>query len=211
MSRDTAVLLTTEIFDPHSQYSPLYPQPVLAANVDRLNVWRRGLRAHGNKLRSASHSASRLRSHSLPECPQQVEWPNPPRRLPKSTSPRRWKERCRTGTTSRASWKPSRPPRLRARFRYIDQVAFTQQASVKEGELLFVIDPRRYQAERDRTAADVQRFKTALHLANIEHARVQSLEKQRRRIARSWTSVTAPSRRRRPTSQALGPRSRPPR
>ena len=58
---------------------------------------------------------------------------------------------------------------------YIDQVAFTEGKLVKEGELLFVIDPRPYQAERDRTAADVKRFKTAFDLANIERARVQRL------------------------------------
>jgi RND family efflux transporter MFP subunit len=58
---------------------------------------------------------------------------------------------------------------------YIDQVTFTEGKLVKAGELLFVIDPRPYQAERDRTAADVQRFKTALDLANIERARVQRL------------------------------------
>jgi RND family efflux transporter MFP subunit len=59
---------------------------------------------------------------------------------------------------------------------YIDQVAFTEGKLVKEGDLLFVIDPRPYQAERDRAAADVERFKTALELAKIERARVQRLK-----------------------------------
>ncbi|HEV7716578.1 MAG TPA: efflux RND transporter periplasmic adaptor subunit, partial [Steroidobacteraceae bacterium] len=58
---------------------------------------------------------------------------------------------------------------------YIDQVAFTEGKLVKQGELLFVIDPRPYQAERDRTAADLQRFQTALDLARIERTRVQRL------------------------------------
>ena len=58
---------------------------------------------------------------------------------------------------------------------YIDRVVFTEGKLVKEAELLFVIDPRPYQAERDRTAADVLRFKTTLDLARIERTRVQRL------------------------------------
>ncbi len=42
--------------------------------------------------------------------------------------------------------------------------------------LLFVIDPRPYQAEYDHAAADVKRFKTALDLGRIELARVQRLK-----------------------------------
>jgi RND family efflux transporter MFP subunit len=40
---------------------------------------------------------------------------------------------------------------------------------------LFVIDPRPYQADYDRAAADLKRYKTALELARIESARVQRL------------------------------------
>jgi multidrug efflux system membrane fusion protein len=58
---------------------------------------------------------------------------------------------------------------------YIDKVAFTEGSQVKSGDLLFVIDPRPYQAEYDRAAADVKRFKTALELARIELGRVQRL------------------------------------
>jgi RND family efflux transporter MFP subunit len=58
---------------------------------------------------------------------------------------------------------------------YIDKVAFKEGGIVKAGDLLFVIDPRPYQAEYDRTAADLKRYKTALDLARIESARVQRL------------------------------------
>src|SRR5271155_1336242 len=59
---------------------------------------------------------------------------------------------------------------------YIDKVAFTEGGQVKRGDLLFVIDPRPYQAEYDHAAADVKRFKTALDLARIELVRVQRLK-----------------------------------
>jgi multidrug efflux system membrane fusion protein len=59
---------------------------------------------------------------------------------------------------------------------YIDKVAFTEGSLVKRGTLLFVIDPRPYQAEYDRAAADLKRFKTALELGRIELARVQRLK-----------------------------------
>jgi multidrug efflux system membrane fusion protein len=59
---------------------------------------------------------------------------------------------------------------------YIDKVAFTEGSLVKRGALLFVIDPRPYQAEYDHAAADVKRFKTALDLGSIELARVQRLK-----------------------------------
>src|SRR5471032_1362078 len=59
---------------------------------------------------------------------------------------------------------------------YIDKVAFTEGSLVKRGALLFVIDPRPYQAEYYRAAADVKRFKTALELGSIELVRVQRLK-----------------------------------
>src|ERR1700675_2283376 len=59
---------------------------------------------------------------------------------------------------------------------YIDKVAFTEGSLVKRGALLFVIDPRPYQAKYDHAAADVKRFKTALELGSIELARVQRLK-----------------------------------
>jgi RND family efflux transporter MFP subunit len=59
---------------------------------------------------------------------------------------------------------------------YIDKVAFTEGSQVKRGDLLFVIDPRPYQADADRAAADVKRYKTAFDLARIELTRVQRLK-----------------------------------
>jgi RND family efflux transporter MFP subunit len=59
---------------------------------------------------------------------------------------------------------------------YIDKVAFTEGGQVKRGDLLFVIDPRPYQADTDRAAVDLKRYKTSLDLARIELARVQRLK-----------------------------------
>jgi RND family efflux transporter MFP subunit len=59
---------------------------------------------------------------------------------------------------------------------YINKVAFTEGGQVKSGDLLFVIDPRPYQADTDRAAADLKRYKTSLDLARIELTRVQRLK-----------------------------------
>src|ERR1700686_2080516 len=59
---------------------------------------------------------------------------------------------------------------------YIDRVAFTEGGQVKRCDLLFVIDPRPYQAHTDRAAADLKRYKTSLELARIELTRGQRLK-----------------------------------
>jgi len=59
---------------------------------------------------------------------------------------------------------------------YIDKVAFIEGSLVKRGALLFVIDPRPYQTDYDRAAADLKRNNTALDLGRIELTRVQRLK-----------------------------------
>lgn len=54
---------------------------------------------------------------------------------------------------------------------YLDQVAFTDGADVVAGQLLFVIDPRTYQAEETRTKASIEQYR----------ARVSRLERQQNR------------------------------
>ena len=53
---------------------------------------------------------------------------------------------------------------------YIDAVGFQEGARVKKGQLLFQIDPRPFQAEVDRAAADLERAKAqgALALADAD-------------------------------------------
>jgi multidrug efflux system membrane fusion protein len=59
---------------------------------------------------------------------------------------------------------------------YLDKVAFTEGTIVKQGALLFVIDPRPYKADCDRAAAEVKRNKSALVLARVELERVKHLK-----------------------------------
>ncbi|MGH8757039.1 MAG: efflux RND transporter periplasmic adaptor subunit, partial [Burkholderiales bacterium] len=58
---------------------------------------------------------------------------------------------------------------------YISQVNFKDGAKVKKGDLLYVIDPRPYVAERDRTAAEVDRSRAQLELAKNELSRAERL------------------------------------
>jgi membrane fusion protein, multidrug efflux system len=58
---------------------------------------------------------------------------------------------------------------------YITEIHFEAGAFVKEGDLLYVIDPRPYQADFDRAAAEVDRLDAQLKLAQIELKRAKEL------------------------------------
>jgi multidrug efflux system membrane fusion protein len=58
---------------------------------------------------------------------------------------------------------------------YIERVAFEEGREVHKGDLLFVIDQRRYQAALDRTAAELERARSEARLATTEHERAQTL------------------------------------
>lgn len=58
---------------------------------------------------------------------------------------------------------------------YIDSIHFEDGALVKAGDLLFVIDPRPYQAETDRTAAQCREAETRLDLARNDLRRAETL------------------------------------
>ena len=67
---------------------------------------------------------------------------------------------------------------VRARVNgYISQVNFKDGAKVKKGDLLYVIDPRPYIAERDRAAAEVDRSRAQLELAKNDLLRAEQLLK----------------------------------
>ena len=58
---------------------------------------------------------------------------------------------------------------------YIASVNFTEGHEVRKGDVLFVIDPRPYEAEFKRAEAELARATTQLALAQSEHVRAQSL------------------------------------
>jgi len=58
---------------------------------------------------------------------------------------------------------------------YITEIRFEAGAIVKRGDLLYVIDPRPYQADFDRAAAEVDRMDAQLKLAQIELNRAKEL------------------------------------
>jgi RND family efflux transporter MFP subunit len=58
---------------------------------------------------------------------------------------------------------------------YITQIQFKAGAIVKKGDLLFVIDPRPYQADFDRATAQLEQAQAQLKLAEIELGRTKEL------------------------------------
>ena len=58
---------------------------------------------------------------------------------------------------------------------YITEIHFAAGAIIKKGDLLYVIDPRPYQADYDRAAAEFERQQAQLKLAEIELERAKDL------------------------------------
>src|SRR6476660_1215391 len=58
---------------------------------------------------------------------------------------------------------------------YITEIHFEAGAIIKKGDLLYVIDPRPYQADFDGAAAEVDRMDAQLKLAEIELNRAKEL------------------------------------
>ncbi len=58
---------------------------------------------------------------------------------------------------------------------YVQEIKFEEGRDVKKGDVLFVIDPRPFQAELDKATAEVDRAKTAADLAKADLARADKL------------------------------------
>ncbi|MDQ3625450.1 MAG: efflux RND transporter periplasmic adaptor subunit [Verrucomicrobiota bacterium] len=62
---------------------------------------------------------------------------------------------------------------------YLQSTHFREGSEVKEGDLLFVVDPRRYEAELARANSEVARAQAALELATAEAGRAAKLVETR--------------------------------
>ena len=58
---------------------------------------------------------------------------------------------------------------------YVQRVAYEEGQEVNKGDLLFVIDPRPYQAVLDRARADLERARSEARLAQAQDVRAQTL------------------------------------
>lgn len=74
---------------------------------------------------------------------------------------------------------------------YIDSVHFQPGGKVKKGQLLFVIDPRPYQAEANRAEAAAQSAKAKADLARLELARAEKLLADKAIAQREFDERTA--------------------
>jgi RND family efflux transporter MFP subunit len=74
---------------------------------------------------------------------------------------------------------------------YISSVNFKEGSEVKKGDVLFVIDPRPYQAERDKAAAGLAQTRSQLALAKSEHERATKLLAQHALSQEEYDSRTA--------------------
>lgn len=73
-----------------------------------------------------------------------------------------------------ATTEPFEQVEIRARVAgFLDQVNFKPGAAVKKGDLLFVIDPRAYEAEARHAEADLAAREAALRLAELTLSRVK--------------------------------------
>jgi RND family efflux transporter MFP subunit len=74
-------------------------------------------------------------------------------------------------------FEPTSAVEIRARVSgYLDAVKFEDGAMVKEGDVLFVIDPRPYQATVDQAQGDLDSASARLELAKIQLDRAQALK-----------------------------------
>jgi len=76
---------------------------------------------------------------------------------------------------------------------YISSVNFKEGSEVKKGDVLFVIDPRPYQAERDKAAAGLAQARSQLALAKSEHERAVKLIAQHALSQEEYDTRTAGS------------------
>lgn len=58
---------------------------------------------------------------------------------------------------------------------YVERVAYREGQPVAKGDLLFVIDQRRYRAELDRAVAGLERARSEARLARSQHTRAETL------------------------------------
>jgi len=62
---------------------------------------------------------------------------------------------------------------------YVDRVTFAEGEEVHKGDVLFVIDDRRYRADYDKAVADLARARSEARLAQTQDDRAESLIKSR--------------------------------